>query len=259
MLDLFGPRWHIGCSPTGLALVQRDRFGHHVGVAIERDWQAGADPLAMLKAQLHLALDQAGCAGARATLVLSDDWCRIGIARSAAEMAGSCGTGSGTEAGHWSWQASAGKPCLAVAIPALLQTLLVDTVAHYRLRGVVPTPHCLMAWKRWQGELNSGDWFGIVHDSRITLVSRAGGKMRGVLQQSLHQDDMKNPDWLAACACIESARRGLPAPLRIALCGEVPEPWSTMSSGRLACIALREKKLPAGSLAVALAQAGIPA
>lgn len=257
MLDLFGPRWHIGCSPTSLALVQRDRFGHHIGVAIERDWQAGANPAAMLIAQLHLALDQAGCTGARATLVLSDDWCRIGIARSAAEMAASCGTG--TEAGNWSWQASAGKPCLAVAIPAPLQALLVNTVARYRLRGVVPMPHCLIAWKRWQGDLKSADWFGIVHDSRITLVSRSGGKMRGVLQQSLHQDDMKNPDWLAACACIESARRGLPAPLRIVLCGEVPEPWTRISSGRLACIALREKKLPAGSLAVALAQAGIPA
>ncbi len=257
MLDLFGPRWHIGCSPTGLALVQRDRFGHHVGVAIERDWQASTDPLAMLISQLHLALDQAGCAGARATLVLSDDWCRIGIVRSTAELAGSCGTGAGT--GDWRWQTSPGKPCLAVAIPALLQARLQDTVAGYRLRGVVPVPHCLVAWKRWQGDLKSGDWFGILHDSRITLISRSGGKMYGVLQQLLHQDDMKNPDWLAARICIESARRGLPAPSRIALCGEVPEPWTTVLPGRLACIALREKKLPAGSLAVALAQAGIPA
>ncbi len=256
MLDLFGPRWHIGCSPTGLAVVQRDRFGHHVGVAIERDWQAGADPVAMLISQLHIVLDQAGCAGARATLVLSDDWCRLGIVRSAAEMAGSCGTGA--VASDWIWQTSAGHPCLAVAIPAILQKMLLDTVARYRLRGVVPVPHCLVAWKRWRDDLKSGDWFGIVHDSRITLVSRSGGKMQGLLQQLLHQEDMKNPDWLAARVCIESARRGLPAPSRIALCGEVPEPWTTGLPGRLACIALREKKLPAGSLAVALAQAGIP-
>ena len=253
MLDLFGPRWHIGCSPTGLALVQRDRFGHHVGVAIERDWPAGADPAAMLRSQLHIALDQAGCAGARATLVLSDDWCRIGIVRSVAAMAGSCGTGD------WIWQASAGQPCLAVAIPAVLQAMLLDTVARYRLRGVVPVPHCLVAWKRWQGELKRGDWFGIVHDSRILLVSRTAGKMQGVMQQLLHQDDMKNPDWLAARVCIESARLGVPATSRIALCGEVPEPWTRVLPGQLACIALREKKLPAGSLAVALAQAGIPA
>jgi hypothetical protein len=255
VLDLFGPRWHIGCSPTGLALVQRDRFGHHVGVAIERDWHAGTDPVSMLREQLHSALDKAGCAGTRATLVLSDDWCRIGIVSSASAMAGSLGTTTH----DWVWQASAGQPCLAVAIPTALHTMLQDTMVRYRLRGVVPIPHCLVAWKRWHSALNNGDWFGIVHDSRITLISRVGKKMQGLMQQSLHQNDMKNPDWLEALVCIEAARRGLPLPLRIGLCGEVPEPWTVILPGQLTCVALREKKLPAGSLAVALAQAGIPA
>lgn len=255
MLDLFGPRWHIGCSKSGVALVRRDRFGHHVGAPIERDWPVGTAPAAMLRRQLHDALDEAGCAGARATLVLSDDWYRIGMSSSASRMAGPPDSGADDRVS----QSGSGQPCLAAALPAALHGALLDTVARYRLRGVVPVAHSLAAWKRWHRDLKSGDWFGVVHDSSIMLLSRAGGKMQGLMQQSLQQVDMKNPGWLDARAAIEAAKLGVPVPRRIGLCGEVPEPWTVALPGGLACIPLRDKKLPAGSLSVALAQAGIPA
>ncbi|NDP58166.1 MAG: hypothetical protein GZ090_02265 [Oxalobacteraceae bacterium] len=252
MFDLFGPRWHIGCSRTSLALVRRDRFGHHTGVPIERSWQAGTSPELLLAAQLQAALDQAGCAGARATLVLSDDWFRLGIV-----------TPPLTPVAGWIFQTSAGtrsrKPCLSAALPVHVHSALQDILARNRLRGVQLMPHCLAAWTRWQGELDRDDWFGTVHDGRLMLISRANGKMIALMQQSLTEDDMRMPDRLDRPVRTASDRSGWPLPPRIVLCGEVPQPWTVASPGRLVCIPLREKNLPAGSLAVALAQAGIAA
>ncbi|GAA4030722.1 hypothetical protein [Actimicrobium antarcticum] len=271
MLDFLAPRLHLGCSTTGLALLRRDRFGRHAGVPIERSLLDAPGSAALLAQQLRAALAEAHCAGATVSMTLADDWFRLFVVTPPsnaaqqrdldAAVAMRFGQLYGNDATDWvlqpGWQA--GAPFLVAAMPRTLQAALHDIGTELRLRWVAILPHCVAAWNRWHGALKNGDWFGVAHDGMLSLLILDGANMIALRRQSIDQADMKNPAWLTEYVQREALRLNLPAPQRVQLCGEVPQPWTGIAPQRIACLALVDNKLPARSPDAALAQAGVPA
>lgn len=270
MLDLFGPTLHIGCSTAGLAVLQRDRFGRSIGVPQERSLGEAPGSIELLASQLRDALGAIPCQRAVTTITLSDDWCRLFVVTPPANATHrrDCEAASGmrfqqlyggaTE--EWILQADwhIDRPFLAAALPRALHLALRQVSALFKLRLVSVVGHSVSAWNRWHGQLQRGDWFGVAHDDMLSLIAINGGALRAVRHEPLTQEFMHHPDWLNDCVEREALRLNLPLPQRVRLCGEVPQPWTIAAAGRLPCLPLRGKNLPACSTDAALAFAGVP-
>jgi hypothetical protein len=268
MLDLFGPTVHIGCSASGVAVLRRDRFGRAVGVPVERPL-AEPNSVAELARQLPLALAGAQCRRGVASVTLSDDWLRLFVATPPsncshrrdcdAAVALRFQTLYGDDLAQWilraDWQID--RPFLVAALPLALQTTLVNIATQFKLRYSAVLPHSVAAWNRWHGALRRGDWFGVAHADVLTLIAIEDGAVRAVRRQPLDQAGMKTPDWLSQHVGREALRLNLAMPVRMQLCGEVPQPWTVPAPHRLPCIALQNKNAPAHSPDAALAFAGV--
>lgn len=268
MLDLFGPTVHIGCSTTGIAVLRRDRFGRAVGVAVERTLTK-PNSIAELARELPLVLTAMQCAGAAASVIMSDEWLRLFVVTPPANCAHrrDCDaavamrfqTLYGDDIKQWMVQADwqIDRPFLVAALPVALQTGLVGIAAQCRLRYTAILPHSVAAWNRWHAAVQPGDWFGVAHADVLTLIAIEDGAVRAVRRQSLDQTAMKNPDWLSQHVGREVLRLNLAAPTRLQLSGEVPLPWTVPAPSRLPCSPLQDKSLPARSLDATLAFAGV--
>lgn len=149
-------------------------------------------------------------------------------------------------------------PFFAVALPRALHAAVMLAGAPNKLHYFSMLPHTVAAWNRWHSDLARGDWFGVAHQNRLTLIAIVGGVVRATFRADITQDDMKSPEWLSERIRRESLRLMLPLPIRLRLCGEVPKPWTQTAPGRITCVALLEQKAAARSSDAALAFAGVP-
>ena len=213
-------------------MLRRDRFGRGIGVPQERSLPRALGSIDMsaqqvLPQQLHVILAALPCRGAMTTVTVDDDWCRMFVVTPPANAAHrrDCDAALalrfqqlyGDAAESWILQADwrIDAPFLAAALPRALHAALLQAGAAFKLRYIAILPHAVAAWNRWHHEVRRGDWFGVAHADRLTLMALDGGALRAVLRMSLSQDAMMDPGWLSACVEREALRMNLTLPQRV--------------------------------------------
>lgn len=139
------------------------------------------------------------------------------------------------------WQISADwdavQPFFAAAVPrALLAALRV--VAHdCKLSTVAIEPRFVSAWNASRRGLKQGAWFGVVHDTLLTLAAtEADGKsLRAIRPLPIpHGADQ---DWLTQTLQREALLLDMDAPSLLQVRGNAPAAWTkpTTSAAQIPC------------------------
>ena len=262
MRKSFGQSLRIGVSPHAVALVAASRFGKAraqvlAELALGGAGQPGFDAIGAAMRQL---LDDAGCAGWRATIVLADELTRIwqvappaGAAR-LADLEGAAALRFqslyGESASGWKLAAGwdAAKPFIACALPRQLLAMLLAAAAEQKVTLVEIVPQFVAGWNQYRHALKQGAWFGLVQHNVLTLGAIDGGQVRAVRAAALPEG--AGIEWLGQHVAREALRLNLPVPERLQLAGQASATWNN-SSGAFACSLLA----PQSSLSQSLSHA----
>ncbi|MDB5906613.1 MAG: hypothetical protein JWP34_727 [Massilia sp.] len=237
----FGQGLRLGVARGGIALVKTSRWGRAPELIAAQDLAPGAiDSASGVQEALAALLDGAH-AGWPLTIVLADDlarlWqvvppresSRLGDLEAAAAMRFQTLYGEPAAA----WEISAGwdavRPFLAAALPRALLAALEQGAAVRQMPLLEIVPQFVAVLNRCGGALKPDTWFGVVHDGVLTLG--AGPEIAAV--RAVAVPDGASADWLSEHLVREALRLNLPAPDRLQLWGEVPEPWIGFGCTRL--------------------------
>ncbi|MDP9109378.1 MAG: hypothetical protein M3N23_09965, partial [Pseudomonadota bacterium] len=228
MLDLFGARMHIGCSPQGVALLRRNHWGRLVGAPVQHACGEGDAVSAVVHALTEL-LTQESCRNAALDLTVCDSLARLFVVTPPSNASHARDLDAaialrfqqlyGDDATQWRWRAARriDRPFLAVALPVALHEGVQALAQQRRVRLVGMVPHLVASWNRWHDQLGADDWFALAHDDVLTMAVVARGAVRAVLRLPLTQDAMRDADWLNACVARECLRLDLARPRRVVL------------------------------------------
>jgi hypothetical protein len=275
----FGAAIRIGLSTTGVAILRTGGWGKSATILADHPLAEDAvQTPARLALQCTTILADADCAGLPLSVTVGDEWARLFMVtpphnsgrlqdfHGAAAMRFEALYGEGM--GDWlvqaDWQAR--EPFLACALPcSLLETL--RQVAHDRALHLMSVmPQFAVVWNTWNRKLDSGAWFGLVHEHKLTLgaIAPAPRPRLCAVRAMPIPSDGDNPRWLAEQVARAALRLDLPAPSRLQLAGNRQRYWSD-AGGTLALRNLDEPAaagtapLPPLSAAVALARSGMRA
>lgn len=264
MTRRFGQSLRIGVSPQAVSLLKVSRFGRAAPelLAVHHfDGEPGPGFEAIAAAMGKL-LEEAGCAGWSATVVLSAELARIwqvtpppGTARMA-DLQGAAALRFQTLYGESaaSWQVTAGwdavNPFMAAAVPRQLLALLEQEAARERVILVEIVPQFVAGWNQWRKVLGAGDWYGLVQGGVLSLGALDAGGVAAVRVAPVPAG--AGIDWLAQHVTREALRLNLPAPSRLQVSGAAPVTWNN-SAGAFACTVLQvgQGELPSAALLAA--------
>lgn len=264
MRKRFGQSLRIGVSSQGLALLKCSRWGGN-GPELVAELALPGAGIDAIGAGLRQLLQDAGCAGWPATLVLADGLARVwqvtppqGSARLADLEAAAALRFQGLfgdSAAGWTIAAgwSATEPFIAAALPRQLLAQLRQAAAGQQVGLVEIVPQFVAGWNQWRAAIQPGAWYGLVQHGVLTLGAVDGGQVRAVRPAAL--PDGAGLDWLAQHVAREALRLNLAPPARLQLSGQAPAAWS--GAGPLACALLDAGQGGQRSPAAALAFTGI--
>lgn len=250
MLDFFTRSVQVDCSQSSVSIRYRDRFTRrtHQQSSVHRfDEHATISGMTEV---LRAMLDEMRCRRALTTVTLCDAWCRLFVVtppanalhRRDCDAALSMrfhdlfGDAQDTWIIQADWQLDA--PFLCAAMPRALHAALLEIGAQYQLRYTGITPQSIAAWNRWHKQVQKGDWFGVVCEDRLTVISTNIHQLSATFYQRLSQQNRHDDEWLIAYVSREALRRNLPLPARIVLCGDVPIVWMHPNNNSLPCVVL---------------------
>jgi hypothetical protein len=247
MRKRFGQALRIGVSPQGLALLKTSRWrGAPLEVMAEHRFDGAGQPgFEAIGAALRQLLQEAGCAGWPATIVLADELARLWQVSPPADSARLADLEAaaalrfqalyGEPAATWQLAAGwdAGKPFLAAAMPRHLLALLQHAAAEQQIALIEIVPQFIAGWNQWCGALKPGAWYGLVQQGVLTLAALDAGCVRAVRAAAL--PDGASLEWLGQHVAREALRLNLVAPARLQLSGAAPAAWNNSSGAAIAC------------------------
>lgn len=129
------------------------------------------------------------------------------------------------------------QPFFAAAVPRALLAVLESVAADRQLAIVDIVPHFVTAWNRWRGALKSGAWFGLAHDSLLTLGAVQGKCLRAV--RTLPIPHGADHYWITQTLTREALLLDLDVPPLLQLCGTPPAAWTkpVLNASHIACTA----------------------
>lgn len=281
-----GQALRIGVSAQAVSLLRTSRWrGEALTVLAEHAFSPSSEHLFDTIAQaLRALLGELELAGWPVSFVLADDLVRlwrvtppVGAARMAdLEAAAALRFHALYGEAPSAWQISADwdtqKPFFAAALPRALLAELMLVAQEYKLSVVGIAPHFVTSWNRWCGKLQAGAWFGVLHDSTLTLAvveaAGQGGAVRAL--RALPVPAGADQHWLAQTLRREALLQGLDAPALLQVCGAAPAAWlraagsagGAGAAAPIACVALdagRALSPEGASVAVQLATGGLAA
>ena len=259
MLDVCGPTVSLHCTPDGLVLQRRTRFGRECGAPVVRvlsDQSLSSDQFQQqMCTQLRSAFTELACTGARVDIIVADAWCRFFLTTPPVNVANRTDLDAavavrfqslyGESAAEWLLRSDAqvAASFVTVALPQALQRGLLDVADTCELAVVRIAPACIVAWNRWRRAVKVGDWFAQLSDKQMTLMVLDGTQVRHIVQQPLDAMAWHDPDWLTRCVEREALRLNLPLPVKVACAGQVPPTWASANAdaARPRCHILAEK------------------
>jgi hypothetical protein len=136
------------------------------------------------------------------------------------------------------WDAA--RPFFAAAVPRALLDELALVAQEFKLSIVGIEPRFVGAWNRGRRGIKQGAWFGVVHDSLLTLaaIEAEGKAVRAIRPLPIpHGADQY---WLTQTLQREALLLDMAAPDLLQVCGEAPAEWTKPASGstHIACVVL---------------------
>lgn len=271
----WGTTLRIGLSKNGIALIRISGWPQRQSQILFDEALPNQDSLtpAKIAVQLSHLIKEANCVGLQTEVMVSDEWMRIFIVtppkncsriedcRAAVNMRFQSLYGEGV--GEWFIEADLNPklPFLACAMPKSLHSALLQVASEYRLTLISILPHFIATWNHWHRKLDSTSWFGIVHDTTLTLGIVDQKRLCGVRMVPLPSDPWSDPQWLPEHVLREALRLNVPAASSLQLCGAMPGEWTTKSFGSLHCLRLDGDKQAAArkgdSASLILANTGV--
>lgn len=275
----FGGHLRLELSKTGMTLsALGGTLSSRTTVVVNKPFSgATLGSTERLMAELRLGLSEVKYSHYPVTLILADDWVRLFIVtppRNATRLE-DCKAAAAMRfqeiydepVTDWYVEADwdAYGPMLACAIPQGLLTALHQIAAEHRFNLVGIAPHFVAAWNEWREHMQASAWFGVVHDSVLTLgMPDKEFSLRPCAVRATHlpRGSEQDTHWHAQHVAREALRMNLPMPSQTQLCGDVPPQWLTASPGAFICTQLDATKRvsgkPSGFSGIALAPSRRP-
>ena len=275
MLNRWGTSLRIGIAKTGITLLRIQGWRQpRLSVLADLPLQEShMDDNPELLQQLRAALDQAPCAGLKASIVIADDWARYFMAtparnamrlsdcKAVAEMR--FHTLFDESSAAWRLEADwdACHPFPVCAAPRWLLEGVESIAAERKLIVMNILPHFIAAWNQWGVDVGPDAWFGVSHRANLTLGIFQHGRLSAMRTAMIPEGADADPAWLSGHVAREALRLGLPAPAQVRVCGDASAPWFEDDHASPVCrradAQLHQLITPSGSSGVHLAMAGL--
>jgi hypothetical protein len=191
-----------------------------------------------IAATLEQALDDARHGGAHVRIAVADAYTRLFMVQPPRNASGMRDMRAAAAmrfkslyempADAWRIEAdwNAEMPFLACGMPKDLLAGLEPVLAKRRLKLLEIAPNFVVAWNRWHARLKEGAWFGVVHESMLTLAPSANASISALRPLPVPATGWKNDDWLIEHMQREALRLSLPALGQLQICGDLPAGWT---------------------------------
>ena len=270
MRNWFAKASRIGISETEVTFLREN------GAAVQESSRAlgerGEMPTAMqLQAALGGLLDDDKLATLPARIVVADSWARFWMVVPPGNAASIADCESAAMARFMAlfgdspleWEISADydarQPYLACAIPRWLISTLKQISQERSLALLSVAPQFVVAWNAWCRKIGPDDWFGVMHENRMTYAVAGEKGPAAVGAVNLPPQAIADQERLHEILLRDALRLNVPAPQVLKLCGRVPLHWvmqqiGTLNFDRLDRIADEDKQASSGLM---LARAGL--
>lgn len=250
----FGRSLRIDVAPHAVSVQRVSRWGKQAPATLARqDITPGPEhPHDAIANALRALLGELQVSGWPAVFVLADELARMwrvtpppGAARMA-DLEGAAGLrfqslyGEAPSAWQISADWSATQPFFAAAVPRTLLASLQAVAQDCRLAVVGIEPRFVSAWNRCRRGVKAEAWFGVVHDSLLTLAApEADGKgIRAIRPLPIpHGADQY---WLTQTLQREALLLDMAAPALLQVTGDAPAAWTkpATSAAHIPCAVL---------------------
>ncbi|MGZ5819750.1 MAG: hypothetical protein ACXWJD_13510 [Burkholderiaceae bacterium] len=110
---------------------------------------------------------------------------------------------------------------LACAIPTPLLAAVQKIAQDHKLTLLSVVPQFIATWNQWRNNLKADAWFGLVHDSMLTLAAIDQQRICAVRTTTLPEGAW-DAQWLTTHLTREAMLLNVPIPKQVQLCGSVP-------------------------------------
>jgi len=238
-------------APAGAACFSRPRWLRSPWSLLAREPLVEADWIdaSRLAGCLSAMIKAAQVSRASIQVLVSDRLCRTFMVTPPANAARVADLEAAARARHASlfgstsgWQISADwdpvhsflASSLPVTVSAALHAL-EDTAGMtcYRVQ-----PHFVESINHWRGQIDEGEWFGLIEGTHITLGAVRGSSFTALRTTWLGLEVLETADALGQFIAQEALRMGEQVPTLLKLAGDVPAAWVGRAPARSGCVRL---------------------